>query len=82
MLRPTARSVKALDGYLLEVEFNNGEVKIFDVKPYIQGDWYGNLKNIEYFNSVHIDGLSIAWEDGQDICPDELYYNSKPLTKV
>jgi len=27
---------------------------------------------------IKIDGLSIEWLHGQDICPDELYYNSLP----
>ena len=34
MLRPTANAVKAKENYLLEVTFDNGEVKTFDVKPY------------------------------------------------
>lgn len=29
------------------------------------------------FNTVKIAGLSIEWENGTDICPDELYNNSK-----
>ena len=39
MLRPTASTVKAKDNYLLEVTFDNGEIKTFDVKPYIKGSW-------------------------------------------
>ena len=39
MLRPTAKTVKAKENYFLEVEFDNGERKVFDVKPYIQGEW-------------------------------------------
>lgn len=31
------------------------------------------------FNSVKIGGLSIEWENGADICPDELYNNSKKI---
>ena len=45
MLRPTATSVRAEEGYILDVEFDNGERKQFDVKPYIKGSWYGKLEN-------------------------------------
>jgi hypothetical protein len=50
--------------------------KIFDVKPYLNYKAFEQLKNISLFNTVHIGGLSIEWGTGQDICPDELYYNS------
>ena len=52
MLRPTATAVKAKENYLIEVTFDNGEVKVFDVKPYIKGAWYGQLEDINYFNSA------------------------------
>ena len=73
MLRPTAVSVAPKDNYILRVKFDNGEEKNFDVKPYIKGDWYGQLKDLAYFKAVAADGYTVAWPDGQDICPDELY---------
>ena len=36
MLRPTATAVKAKENYFIEVTFDNGAVKVFDVKPYIR----------------------------------------------
>lgn len=73
MLRPTAVSVIPDDDYILNVKFDNGEEKKFDVKPYIKGDWYGHLKDTAYFKAVTTDGYTVTWPDGQDICPDELY---------
>ena len=73
MLRPTAVKVIPKDDYILDVEFDNGERKEFDVKPYIRGEWYGKLHDRNYFNAVETDGYTVVWPEGQDICPDELY---------
>lgn len=78
MLRPTAIKVIPQKDYFLEILFDNGERKIFDVKPYICGEWYGELKNSRYFERVNTDGFTIVWPNGQDICPDDLYYLSVP----
>ena len=78
MLRPTATKVVPLDQYLLKITFDNGEDRIFDVKPYIQGSWYGELSDPAYFRSVFPNGFSVEWANGQDLCPDELYYSSVP----
>ena len=76
-MRPKAINVKPKNDYVLEVEFDNGEIKLFDVKPYLNHKAFEALKNIEEFNKVKISGLSIGWENGADICPDELYELSK-----
>lgn len=76
MLRPTAIEVKPLENYELLLKFDNGEIKIFDVKPYINGAWYGELNNKNYFQSASVDGFTVVWPNGQDLCPDELYYSS------
>lgn len=77
-MTPTAVKVKPLEEYKLEVTFDNEEVRIYDAKPLIRGEWFGKLNDINVFNTVHIGGISVEWEDGQDVCPDDLYYNSVP----
>ena len=76
MLRPTAIAVKAEKDYMLRVTFDNGETRFFDVKPYIRGEWYSELKDLTYFSNVHANGYTVEWANGQDLCPDELYYSS------
>lgn len=76
MLRPKPIKVIPLENYLLSITFNNGENKIFDVKPMISGSWFGELADKSIFNTVKIVGNTIEWINGQDICPDDLYYLS------
>ncbi len=49
MLQPKVIAVRPLQDYKLLIEYETGEKKIFDVKPYISGDWYGELLNIDFF---------------------------------
>ena len=79
MLRPTVIEVKPAENYTLILHFDNGEVKKFDVTPYIHGSWYGQLHDVAYFKSVKPNGYSVEWANGQDLCPDELYYSSIAL---
>ena len=78
-MRPKAIDVKVLNNYELEIKFDNNERKIFDVKPYFKFKIFNDLKNYEEFIKVQISGLSIEWENGADICPDELYNNSRQI---
>ena len=75
-LRPKAIDVKPLTNYVLEVTFSNGEIKKFDVKPYLKYNPFTELTDVKKFEKVKIAGLSIEWDNGADICPDELYNNS------
>ena len=63
----------------IELKFDNGEIKILDVKPYFKFKIFKDLKEENKFATVKISGLSIEWENGADICPDELYNNSKTI---
>ncbi len=75
-MRPKAINVKPLENYILLIEFDNKEKKYFDVKPYLKYKAFENLKDKELFKNVRVSGLSIEWDNGPDICPDELYNNS------
>ena len=79
MLRPTALSVNAEKNYCLRINFDNGETRILDVTPFIKGSWYGMLSDQSYFKSAQTDGFTIVRPDGQDLCPDDVYYLSIPV---
>lgn len=76
-MRPKAIDVKVLKDYEIEILFDNNEKKKFDVKLYFKFKIFKELKDMDKFNTVKISGLSIEWKNGADICPDELYNNSK-----
>ena len=75
MLQPKLLSVDAMPGMMLKLVYETGETKLFDVTPYAEGSWYGELKDSAYVQSVHLlpEGTGIEWMDGQDISPHELY---------
>ena len=75
MLQPRLSTVEPLSGFKLRLTYENQEVKVFDVTPYISGSWYSELKDESYFRSVKVlpGGVGIEWLNGQDIAPHELY---------
>ena len=79
MLYPIPVAVKPIEDYQLLVTFKTGENRIYDAKPLIKGDWFGQLKDISKFNSAKIVSNTVEWADGQDIAPDELYFVSKSI---
>ena len=66
-------NVEPQEDYSVVITYETGEIKRFDVKPYICGAWFGQLNDISVFNTVRPCGNTIEWEDGQDIAPHELY---------
>jgi len=75
VLQPKVVQVKPLENYNLLLLFDTKEQKVFDVSPYISGDWFGKLKSAEYFKTVQVSGNTVEWRGGQDIAPHELYDN-------
>ena len=78
-MNPRVRAVRPSNDYTLTLTFENGEVKRFDVKPYLDIGIFRALKDLSVFNSVRPYLGSIQWQDGQDFCPDLLYEDSSPL---
>ena len=82
-ITPDVIKVKALDDYLLEVTFKTKEIKIFDMKNLINNiEFYKRLKNKDYFKKVKPYNETVIWENGEDVCPEDLYYKSKTIEKV
>lgn len=78
---PNVVSVAPKDDYRILVEFETGEKKLFDVAPYIEGDFYGKLRDKGYFRSVstYFDGWFVGWPEGQDLDNEEIYEFGVPV---
>jgi len=81
-MNPRVRNVIPLTDYRLEIEFENSEIREFDVKPYLNRGILKELKDIMYFSRVKVSLGSIEWPHGQDFCPDTLFEESQVIETV
>lgn len=79
-MNPRVINVKPEQNFSLVLTFSNGEVKRFDVNPYLGIGIFKELKDLSVFNSVKPFLGSIQWSNGLDLCPDTLYLESKLLS--
>lgn len=66
--------VKYVKGYILQVTFNNGVVKLVDLQHELNGEVFEPLKQIEMFRQVMVnpDTKTIEWANGADFAPEFL----------
>ncbi len=72
-MNPKVTTVRPNPDYTITLTFANGEVRRFDVKPYLDKGIFQELKDLRNFNTVKSFLGSIQWQSGQDFCPDTLY---------
>lgn len=78
-MNPRVVKVKAKDDFTLELVFENGQERIFDMKPYLKVGVFRELTDPGLFKAVKPFMGSILWKNGQDLCPDTLYMESVKL---
>lgn len=73
-------TVKPLDNYILEVEFENNCIKLFDFSLYLSYPVFKILKDINNFNKVVNKGYFIEWETFElDLSADTLWHEGKEV---
>ena len=72
---------KAENDFSLILEFNDGSVKRFDAKPYLDYEVFKPLKDLNYFKRTKIAFGTVQWTDKQDISPETLYLEGEEITK-
>jgi hypothetical protein len=73
----SVKKVKPLNNYNLELTFENNEIKIFDVKPYMDTGLFTTLKDERIFKMVKISYDTIEWPNKVDLEPEVLYEKSR-----
>jgi len=68
--------VKPEKNYRLELQFKNGEHKLFDMSPLVEKQPFKSLKDEKIFQTAHVEYGTVVWNNGFDIDPDILYERS------
>lgn len=76
---PRPIAVKPREDFSLVLTFNNGEVRCFDVTPYLAYPAFEALKASPFFMQAHIAHHTVVWNDDVDIAPESLYIDSAPM---
>lgn len=74
---PSVKKVIPSEDYLLSIDFDNGEKRILDMKPYLGFGVFQKLKERRAFNRVHVSFDTIEWESGIDLDPEFVYSKSQ-----
>jgi hypothetical protein len=76
---PGVRTVKATDDHRLIIGFDNGESRVFDVRPLLGVGRFRALAVPQTFKKVRVAFDTVEWENGLDLDPEYLYERSAPL---
>jgi hypothetical protein len=78
---PKLMKARAISNYMIELEFNNKEKRIYDFKPNLAHLYYKELANPVLFKNISVTDGEIEWATGQDFCPHTLYNESVSVTQ-
>lgn len=69
---------KHVEGYTVEVAFNDGSKGIADLSPALKGSVFEPLKEIAVFAQLRVDPEleTIVWPNGADLAPEYIYYQA------
>ena len=78
---PLVTKVTPLASWRLRLEFDNGEVRVFDVQPYLDIGVFRRLRDGR-FAAVRVVSGSVEWPGEIDLSYDTLYVRSTPAAGV
>lgn len=69
---------KYLEGYRVEVSFNDGKTGTVNLSQSLTGAVFDPLKDIRVFSQLKVDKEldTIVWPNGADLAPEYLYFQA------
>lgn len=67
------------NNFFLEIEFNTGEKRLFDARPYLDRGIFQRLKDEHLFMQAYVALDTVCWPGDLDIAPETLYDRSIPI---
>ena len=78
-MNPYVTRVRPLTGFRIEVEFGNGELRVFDMEPYLDRGVFRRLRELSVFRGARVVAGSVEWPGEIDLSHDTLYLESQPI---
>lgn len=75
-MNPYVKAVRPQENYCLLLTFENGEKRIFDLKPYLGKGVFRRLKDDSFFKTARVVSGSVEWHGEIDLSYDTLYLSS------
>lgn len=69
----TITTIRANDDWTLDVAFNDGAERRYDVKPLLICEAFKPLRNLKAFMAIRNGGYFVEWESEADLSADTLY---------
>lgn len=73
------RKAEALKGFRLRLELTDGSVIERPIRKWMTGPVFAELRaDPEKFAGVRVEGGTVTWPNGADLCPDLLIWGGPP----
>ena len=74
-VNPKIKSAVHIEGYRLQVTFEDGKSGVLDLSDQLWGEVFEPLQDVEQFKRFRIDAelSTIVWPTGADLAPEFLY---------
>ena len=72
-------TVKPQHDFQLDLEFENGERRRFDMRPLLEIKPWNRIAKLSLFERVRVDYGTVVWPGEIDIAPETLYDLSVPF---
>ena len=75
-------SIRVQPNFHLDLEFENGEYRRFDMRPLLLMSPWNRVASPEVFRRARIDYGTVVWLGEIDIAPETLYDDSVPISGI
>ena len=81
-MNPYVKTIAPQNDFMLDIIFENGERRVFDLKPYLLKGVFTRLQNPALFRAARVVAGSVEWPGELDLSYDTLYLGSLPALMV
>ncbi len=78
-MTPDVVKVVAAPDYSIVAEFETGELRRLDMRPYLHFPAFAALNAPDVFMRAHVEHGAVVWNDEIDLSPNTLYLRGQPV---